>query len=55
MTVSLPKSLWVRLELIKPKNVMAATYPEMFAAGIAYSGTGAGCYYSGSGGTDSVE
>lgn len=30
-------------------NVMAATYPEMFAAGIVYSGTPAGCFYSQSG------
>ncbi len=34
------------------QNVMAATYPEMFAAGIAYSGTAAGCFYSQSGGVD---
>ncbi|KAL2872534.1 acetyl xylan esterase [Aspergillus lucknowensis] len=27
-------------------NVMAATYPELFAAGIAYSGVAAGCFYS---------
>lgn len=33
-------------------NVMAATYPALFAAGIAYSGTPAGCFYSQSGGTD---
>ncbi|KAK7722255.1 hypothetical protein SLS64_000791 [Diaporthe eres] len=33
-------------------NVMAATYPEMFAAGIPYSGTPAGCFYSQSGGVD---
>ncbi len=32
---------------------MAATYPEMFAAGIAYSGVAAGCFMSASGGTDS--
>lgn len=32
-------------------NVMAATYPEVFAAGIVYSGTAAGCFYSQSGGT----
>jgi len=32
-------------------NVMAATYPEMFAAGIAYSGVAAGCFLSQSGGT----
>lgn len=31
---------------------MAATYPEMFAAGIPYSGTPAGCFYSQSGGVD---
>lgn len=30
---------------------MAATYPEMFAAGIAYSGVAAGCFLSQSGGT----
>jgi len=33
-------------------NVMAATYPEMFAAGIVYSGTAAGCFFSQSGGTN---
>jgi len=33
-------------------NVMAATYPEMFQAGIAYSGVAAGCFYSQSGGAD---
>ncbi|KAK3290537.1 Alpha/Beta hydrolase protein [Chaetomium fimeti] len=33
-------------------NVMAATYPEMFAAGIAYSGVAAGCFYSQAGGTN---
>ncbi|KAL2856686.1 Alpha/Beta hydrolase protein [Aspergillus pseudoustus] len=27
-------------------NVMAATYPELFAAGIAYAGVSAGCFYS---------
>ncbi|KAF9886518.1 hypothetical protein FE257_011425 [Aspergillus nanangensis] len=27
-------------------NVMAATYPELFAAGIAYAGVPAGCFYS---------
>ncbi|KAF7586393.1 hypothetical protein BBP40_008943, partial [Aspergillus hancockii] len=27
-------------------NVMAATYPNLFAAGIAYSGVPAGCFYS---------
>ncbi|KAI0376298.1 carbohydrate esterase family 1 protein [Hypomontagnella monticulosa] len=32
-------------------NVMAATYPELFAAGIAYSGVAAGCFMSASGGT----
>lgn len=31
---------------------MAATYPEMFAGAIAYSGTPAGCFYSQSGGTN---
>lgn len=31
---------------------MAATYPELFAAGIAYSGTAAGCFLSQSGGVD---
>jgi acetylxylan esterase len=31
---------------------MAATYPEMFAGGIVYSGTAAGCFYSQSGGTN---
>jgi acetylxylan esterase len=31
---------------------MAATYPEMFAAGIVYSGVAAGCFYSQSGGVD---
>ncbi|TDZ27511.1 putative acetylxylan esterase A [Colletotrichum sidae] len=29
------------------QNVMAATYPELFAAGIAYSGVPAGCFYTG--------
>ncbi|KAM0818216.1 putative Carbohydrate esterase family 1 protein, partial [Seiridium cardinale] len=33
-------------------NVMAATYPEMFAAGIVYSGVPAGCFVSSSGGVD---
>ncbi|ETS75124.1 acetylxylan esterase A [Pestalotiopsis fici W106-1] len=28
-------------------NVLAATYPEMFAAGVAYSGVPAGCFYTG--------
>jgi acetylxylan esterase len=27
---------------------MAATYPELFAAGTVYSGVGAGCFYSSS-------
>ena len=39
--------------LMEPtQNVMAATYPEMFQAGIVYSGTAAGCFYSQSGGVD---
>ncbi|ORY70461.1 carbohydrate esterase family 1 protein [Pseudomassariella vexata] len=33
-------------------NVMAATYPEMFAAGIAYSGVAAGCFMSASNAVD---
>ncbi|KAK9419329.1 putative Carbohydrate esterase family 1 protein [Seiridium unicorne] len=33
-------------------NVMAATYPEMFAAEIVYSGVPAGCFVSSSGGVD---
>jgi acetylxylan esterase len=33
-------------------NVLAATYPEMFAAGIVYSGVAAGCFMSSSGGVD---
>ncbi|KAK6082413.1 PHB depolymerase family esterase (acetylxylan esterase A) [Seiridium cupressi] len=33
-------------------NVMAATYPEMFAAGIVYSGVPTGCFVSSSGGVD---
>jgi acetylxylan esterase len=28
------------------QNVMAATYPELFAAGIAYAGVAAGCFMS---------
>ncbi|PSN61131.1 alpha/beta-hydrolase [Corynespora cassiicola Philippines] len=31
-------------------NVLAATYPDLFAAGIVYSGVGAGCFASSSGG-----
>ncbi|OJJ01394.1 hypothetical protein ASPVEDRAFT_129653 [Aspergillus versicolor CBS 583.65] len=27
-------------------NVMAATYPELFSAGIAYAGVAAGCFYA---------
>lgn len=34
------------------QNVMAAAYPEMFAAGIVYSGVPAGCFYSQAGGVD---
>ncbi|CAK7233525.1 hypothetical protein SEUCBS140593_008631 [Sporothrix eucalyptigena] len=33
-------------------NVMAAAYPEMFAAGIVYSGVPAGCFYSATGGVN---
>ncbi|GJC84911.1 putative acetylxylan esterase A [Colletotrichum liriopes] len=33
--------------LTETQNVMAATYPELFAAGIAYSGVPAGCFYTG--------
>ncbi|CAK7216656.1 hypothetical protein SBRCBS47491_002902 [Sporothrix bragantina] len=33
-------------------NVMAAAYPEMFAAGIVYSGVPAGCFYSQAGGVN---
>jgi len=33
-------------------NVMAATYPELFAAATAYSGVPAGCFMSSSGATD---
>ncbi|KAK3502249.1 Alpha/Beta hydrolase protein [Neurospora crassa] len=33
-------------------NVMAATYPALFAAGIVYSGVPAGCFYSQAGGTN---
>ncbi|KAH6612940.1 Alpha/Beta hydrolase protein [Chaetomium sp. MPI-SDFR-AT-0129] len=33
-------------------NVMAATYPELFAAGIVYSGVPAGCFYDQAGGAD---
>jgi acetylxylan esterase len=29
-------------------NVLAATYPDVFAAGIAYAGVPAGCFYTGS-------
>jgi hypothetical protein len=32
------------------KNVLAATYPDIFKAGIVYSGVGAGCFVSTSGG-----
>ena len=32
------------------QNVMAATYPDVFAAGIAYSGVPAGCFMSQSSG-----
>ncbi|KAI4597213.1 hypothetical protein KJ359_004726 [Pestalotiopsis sp. 9143b] len=28
-------------------NVLAATYPDVFAAGVAYSGVPAGCFYTG--------
>lgn len=31
---------------------MAATYPELFAAGIVYSGVPAGCFYDQAGGAD---
>lgn len=31
---------------------MAATYPDLFKAGIAYSGVPAGCFMSSSGGVD---
>jgi len=34
------------------QNVMAATYPELFAAATAYSGVPAGCFVSSSGGVD---
>ncbi|KAF4312126.1 Esterase PHB depolymerase [Botryosphaeria dothidea] len=33
-------------------NVLAATYPELFKAAIAYSGVPAGCFVSASGGVD---
>ncbi|KAI4527480.1 carbohydrate esterase family 1 and carbohydrate-binding module family 1 protein [Schizophyllum commune Loenen D] len=33
-------------------NVLAATYPDVFKAGIVYSGVGAGCFVSASGGVD---
>ncbi|KAL4917169.1 Alpha/Beta hydrolase protein [Aspergillus aurantiobrunneus] len=33
-------------------NVMAATYPNLFAAGIAYAGVSAGCFYSEANGED---
>ncbi|KAF2452273.1 acetylxylan esteras-like protein 1 precursor [Lineolata rhizophorae] len=33
-------------------NVMAAAYPELFAAGTVYSGVPAGCFYSQSGAVD---
>ena len=32
--------------------MLAATYPEMFKAGIVYSGVAAGCFASPSGGVD---
>jgi acetylxylan esterase len=34
------------------QNVMAATYPELFAAATAYSGVPAGCFISSSGAVD---
>lgn len=34
------------------QNVLAATYPDVFKAAIAYSGVGAGCFVSASGGID---
>ena len=34
--------------LIWLQNVMAATYPELFAAATAYSGVPAGCFVSAS-------
>ncbi|KAL4987121.1 Acetylxylan esterase A [Aspergillus falconensis] len=33
-------------------NVMAATYPNLFAAGIVYAGVPAGCFYSNANGED---
>ena len=34
------------------QNVLAATYPDIFKAAIAYSGVPAGCFVSASGGVD---
>jgi acetylxylan esterase len=34
------------------QNVLAATYPDVFKAAIVYSGVGAGCFVSTSGGID---
>lgn len=36
----------------RSQNVLAATYPELFQAGIVYSGVPAGCFVSSSGGVD---
>lgn len=38
--------------LTDAQNVMAATYPDVFKAAIVYSGVGAGCFVSSSGGID---
>jgi acetylxylan esterase len=49
MTVSKPLTLTYRVcpLIVRIQNVLAATYPDIFAAGIAYAGVPAGCFYTG--------